>query len=181
MKKLILFTLILSLALAMPSLAEADEPVRIDWSKELEQAFVDAGFVGTQYTLHGVGCQLIIPDSYVEQSITDEDLANELVFHYADEENGGKIQVFDSIIESCDDLTGLGEMLKTQYPDRLVQHVIINGVPAIINASEELDTANVIFDMGEHRFVQIVFSPMSKANQLLTLCIASIQFPATEG
>ena len=180
MKKLILFTLILSLVLAMPSLAEADEPVRIDWSKEVEQAFVDAGFVGTQYTLHGVGCQLIIPDSYVEQTSTDEDLAHELVFHYADEETGGKIQVYDSIIDGCDDLAGLGEMLKTQYPDRLVQHVVINGVAAIINASEELDTANVIFDMGEHRFVQIVFSPMSKANQLLTLCIASIQFPASE-
>ena len=117
MKKLILFTLILSLVLAMPSLAEADEPVRIDWSKEVEQAFVDAGFVGTQYTLHGVGCQLIIPDSYVEQTITDEDLAHELVFHYADEETGGKIQVYDSIIDGCDDLAGLGEMLKAQYPD----------------------------------------------------------------
>ena len=181
MKKLIALALILSLALAVPALAEqAIQVAEINWTDESEQEFVNAGYSGTWFTLNGIGCKLIIPDGYVEQELTEEDRADEYAFIFANEENGGKIEVFDSYIESCDDLATLGAALREAHPERFVQYVMLNGAAAVLNGIEEADRVNAIFDLGDHRFVQIMFSPMSVENQLLTACIASIHFP-TEG
>ena len=180
LQKIVSLALFLSLVLAVPAFAESVEAIQIDWSDALEQSFVDAGYSGTWYTLNDLGCQLIIPEGHVQQELSEEDIANEYVYWFSNEEIGGSIEVFDSYIEGCPDLLHLGSSLQNQYPDRLLQYAYINGAAAIINGVEEYDIVNVIFDLGDSRFAQIMFSPMSKANSLLTACIASIQFNLDE-
>ena len=180
LQKIVSLALFLSLVLAVPAFAESIEAVQIDWSDTLEQSFVDAGYSGTWYTLNDLGCQLIIPEGYVQQELSEEDIANEYVYWFSNAEIGGNIEVFDSYIEGCPDLLHLGSSLQEQHPDRLLQYAYINGAAAIINGTEEYDIVNVIFDLGDSRFAQIMFSPMSKANSLLTACIASIQFNLDE-
>ena len=181
MKRFLAIALTLCLALALPAFAESIEATRIDWDESAEQVFLSAGYSGTWYTLNGVGCKLIIPDGYVEQELTEQDRADECAFWFNNAENGGRVQVYDSYIESCDDLVTLGNSLREQHPERPVQYALINGMGALLNTSEEYDMTNAIFYLGEHRFIQIMFSPMSQSTQLLTLCLASIQFqPAGE-
>lgn len=181
MKKILVFTLILSLVLAMPAFAEADDNVihadQIDWSEEAEKAFVDAGYSGTWTTLEGIGCEMIIPDDYVQQELTDQDRADNYAFIFANAENGGKIEVFDSYIEGIEDLESLGKALQEKSPENPVQYAFINGAAAVINSVEDYDMSSAIFDLGNSRFVQIMFTPMSKSTQLLVLCMASIKFP----
>ena len=183
MKKCIVITLILSLVLAMPVFAEdnAIHAAQIDWDESAEKAFVDAGYAGTWYTLEGIGCDLIIPEGYEQQELTDEDRADNYAFIFANEELGGKVEVFDQYIDSVDDLASLGAALQEKSPENPVQYAIINGAAAVINTVGDYDMMSAIFDLGDHRFVQIMFTPMSKATELLTMCMASIKFPlATE-
>lgn len=183
MKKLLVFALILSLVLAMPAFAEADaddnviHAAQMDWNEEAEQVFTDAGYSGTWTTLEGIGCDLIIPEGYVQQELTDQDRADNYAFIFANAENGGKIEVFDSIIQGVEDLETLGKKLQEKSPEDPVQYAIINGAAAVINSVGDYDMTSAIFDLGNSRFVQIMFTPMSKATQLLTLCMASIKFP----
>ena len=41
---------------------------------------------------------------------------------------------------------------------------------------EELEKMNIVFPLGEYRFVQIMFSPVTGNNKLLPFFVASIQF-----
>ena len=180
MKKLTIFALILALVFSVSALAEPQsepiEAVQIDWDETAEQTFLNAGFSGTWYTMDNMGFKLLIPDEYQEQELTDEDRANECVLFFVNPENGGRVQIYDSTIEDYDDLESLANGLREQYPERVLQYAMINGAAAVINADEGYDMMNVIFDLGNHRFAQVMFSPVSTANQLLTLCMASIQF-----
>ena len=179
MKRIAIVILILSLVLAIPACAEDIEAARIDWSEEAEQVFIEAGYSGTWTTLEGVGCEMIIPDGYVQQELTDQDRANEYAFIFANEENGGKIEVFDSYIEGVEDLATLAAGLQERHPENPVQYAIINGAAAVINSVEDYDMSSAIFDLGNSRFIQIMFTPMSQSTQLLTLCMASIKFPVS--
>ena len=180
MKKIIALVLTACLMMAVPACAETIEAVQIDWTEQSEQEFVDAGYSGSWVELESVGCRLIIPEGYEQTELSEEDVANEYVCRFYNAENGGAISVFDSHIEGMEDLSSLGAALKAQYPERTLQYLILNGAAAVASGVEEYDIMNVIFDLGDSRFVQIMFSPMSEANELLTACIASIQFDLAE-
>ena len=176
MKRIIPVLLILVLLLATCGFAEDIEAIQVDWTEDSEQQFVDAGYSGIWYTLESVGCTLIIPDAYEQREPTEEELEKNAAYIFTDAENGGEIVVLDSLIEDADDLLSMGTLIAAQNSEALVQYAVINGTPAIITGNEKLDSANIIFDLGGHRFIQILYSPMSKANQLLTACMCSIQF-----
>ena len=176
MQKIFALVLSMILTLGVGAFAEGIEVTQIDWSEEAEQAFIESGYSGTWYTLNGIGCELIIPDGYAQRDLTEEEAANNIVFCFANEENGGVIYAFDTVFEGIDDLVTLGGAIKDQDPEALVQYARINGAAAIITGSEEADSIEAIFDLGGNRFVRLMFTPVLRDDQLLTLCVASIRF-----
>ena len=177
MKKFIAMILMLSFVLAIPAFAEEVEATDINWNEEAEQTFIDAGYVGTWTTLEDVNCKLIVPEGFVDEALTDEDKANNLVHIFVNQETGATIKVFDSQIDSMEDLASIGNALHEKNPDQPIQFAHINGAGAVINAIPTDDVVNTIFDLGNHRYYQIMFTGMlAEQNQLMTLCMASIQF-----
>ncbi len=164
--------------------SETDEPENVihasqmDWSEDAEKAFTDAGYTGTWYTLtlKDIKMEALIPSGFEQRSVSDEEKADGLVLVFDNEEQKSSIVVADTILESYDNLEDIGNSLKEKNPNTLVQYVIINGKAALINGMEELDKVSVIFDMGDHRYIQIMFSPVTGNNNLIPFLMASLQY-----
>ncbi len=177
-KKFFAITLVLSLVLALPAFAEQSiEAVQMNWSEDAEKAFVDAGFEGYWFTLtlDNVECKAIIPTGYVLRDATEEEKAEGVALLFENETNGGAIVVLDTQLD-YENLVEIGSQIKEETPDRLVQYAMINGTGALITGDEETDRMNAVFALGDHRYIQYIFSPVTGNNDLLALLLASIQF-----
>ncbi len=179
MKKMMLITLLLTLVLAaMPATAESIDAVQMDWSEDALNAFINAGFEGTWYTLTlgETEIQALIPAGYELRDLTEEEKAEEVALVFEKPEEGGSIVVMDTYLENYENLMEIGNTIKEQTPGELLQYAIINGNGALIRGVEEQDTVNIIFALGDHRYIQILFSPVTENSKLLPLFMASIQF-----
>lgn len=177
MKKLLLITLILSLLLAIPACAELPA-FQMDWSDDAEQAFINAGFEGTWYTLTmgDVKFDALIPSGFELRSPTEEEAANGAALVFENGEQNSMITVLDTRMEEYGSVAEFGEALKENDPETTVQYGVINGKEAMIHATEDPDKVTIVFDLGGHRFVQIVVIPLTGNNELVPLFMASIQF-----
>ena len=189
MKKLVLIALMIAMLLAVPALAEdaaapAEEgttvtAVQMDWNQDVINAFVAAGFDGNMATVtlkDGLAFQILIPDGFQQRDLTEEEAETGVVLALANEETGTNIRVMDSVKEEAGSLSEIARNLLTQDPNTAIQFAVINGTPALISGLQAEDSIIVSFDLGESRFVQIDFAPLSGNNVLAQFFLAAIQF-----
>ena len=192
MKKfaILTITLILSLLLVLPALAEdttaAEEEntvdaIVMDWNQDVIDAFVAAGLDGNIATVtlpDGLTFDMLIPDGFEQRELTEEEEQMGVNLALANEATGAMIRILDCTFEGINDISGIAQSLLTMNPETAIQFALINGKPALIAGMQEddYDSVNITIDLDNSRFVQFDFAPLEGNNLLAQFFIASIQF-----
>ena len=188
MKRFAIITLILTLLLAVPALAEEAtataeqetiQAFQMDWDDNAISAFVEAGFEGTMITAtlpDGVQFEMMLPAGFEQRDLTDEEAELGMNFAFANAETGASIRIMESVVEACNNLEEMAATMQADMPISTLQYALINGQPAVITTIEEYNAANVTFDVGEHRFIQFEFTPVTGNDKLVPFFMAAIQF-----
>ena len=191
MKKFAIFTLtlILSLLLVLPALAEdttaAEEEgttvdaIVMDWNQDVIDAFVAAGLDGNIATVtlpDGLTFDMLIPDGFEQRELTEEEEQMGVNLALANEATGTMIRILDCTFEGINDISGIAQSLLSLNPETAIQFALINGTPALIAGVPSDDSVNITIDLDNSRFVQFDFAPLEGNNLLAQFFIASIQF-----
>jgi len=190
MKKfaILILTLILSLMLVLPALAEDTttaeeentvEAIQLDWKQDVVDEFVAAGLDGNMATVtlqDGLAFEMLIPEGFEQRELTEEEEQMGVNLALSNEATGAMIRVLDCTFEGINDISGIAQGLLSMNPETAIQFALINGKPALIAGMQEDDSVNITFDLGNSRFVQFDFAPLEGNNLLAQFFIASIQF-----
>lgn len=186
MKKILLVTLILTLLMALPALAEEGTTtvsvVEVNWNQDTMDAFVAAGFDGNMATItlkDGFQFQLLIPDGFEQRDLTAEEEEQGIELAVTNKETNSTFRIMNSTVEGLEDFDGLAQMaqhLVSLNPETAIQFASINGVPALISGLQAEDTVSIAFAPGGSRCVEIEFAPLEGNNQLVTFFMTSVQF-----
>ena len=189
MKKFAILTLVLSLLLVLPALAEdttaAEEEgttvdaIVMDWNQDVIDAFVAAGLDGNIATVtlpDGLTFDMLIPEGFEQRELTEEEEQMGVNLALVNEATGAMIRILDCTFEGINDISGIAQVLLTMNPETAIQFALINGTPALIAGIQEDDSVNITFDLDNSRFVQFDFAPLEGNNLLAQFFIASIQF-----
>ena len=127
MKKLFLITLLLALLAAVPASAEAPTGIQIDWSDTALQAFLEAGYDGTWYTLtlRDVQAEILIPSGFELRETTEEEHEKGIALQFENDEMGGAIIIMDTYLEGFEGVADLGPAIQEQYPESTVQYALV--------------------------------------------------------
>ena len=144
----------------------------------MEQTFVAAGFEGNWYTLTlgEIKCETIIPTGLERRDPTEEEAAEGFVLVFENAELNASIKVKDSYLQDFENLDAIGAYLKEQNPDTILQFGTFNGTDALLNTIAETEQVNAIFALGDHHYVQILYTPGSGNINMIPLLVASVQF-----
>lgn len=195
MKKLMLAAMMMGMVAVTPVMAhaagtedtaveaamtEADENVTqvLNWGDNMEQEMAYKGYSGMFYSIDELGMRLMIPDGLEQRPRTEEEAANNIAVVFADENNENTVKIRYDEIEECASLDDVAMMLyNSTEPKFQIGLDKINGLYAVLAASEDADTVLAVFGAGEGAFVQVICSPISNAEmyEQYQYVLASIQ------
>ena len=180
MRRFVLLILIFSLMLTLPAMAENTvSAVEINWNQDVINAMVEAGIDGNMATVtlkDGKQFEMMIPDGFVQRELTEDETQKNVILAFVNEETATSFQITDSTIEGAADVSYLAQARLALNPDTAMTFAVINGTTALISGLQEQNSINIAFDLGESRFVQIVFAPLEGNNVLAQYLAASVQF-----
>ena len=186
MKKMfsVLFALMMVVGLMVPvmSTAEAPESVsvtQIDWSDTARDAFLAKGYDARWLDVtfgDGKAMKMMVPTGYEMREVTDEEKATGTVVVCENKDNGGILRVKDSQYDAIENLIDFSKGMQEQNENVSTQFASINGNYAAINSSPSADSVNICFAQGNHRFIEVILSPVNGNNDLIPFFIAAIQF-----
>ena len=175
------------------AMTEADENIRnihaahlpvigsyhnFNWGENMEEEMAYKGYSGMFYTIDELNMRLMVPDGLEQRPRTEEEAANNIAVVFADENDENTVKIRYDEIEGCSSLNDVAMMLYTSTePKFQIGLDKINGLYAVVAASEDADTVLAIFGAGEDTFVQVICSPISNAEMFeqYQYVIASIQ------
>ena len=179
MKKFLVIALVLSL-LAVSALAEDKVTVtgaQMDWNQSTIDAFVKDGFDGNMATVtltDGKQFKIMVPDGFAQRDLTEDEKATGVAVAIANAQTGAEYRILDCKFETAENLTDVAKTLEGIVSSS--QYALVNGVAALITSIEAEDSMNATFELGDHRYVQIDFTPVNGNNKLIPYLIASVQF-----
>ena len=195
MKKLMLAAMMMGMVAVTPVMAhasetedtaveaamtEADENITqvLNWGDNMEEEMVYKGYSGMFYNIEELGMRLMIPDGLEQRPRTEEEAENNISVVFADENDENTVKIRYDEIAGCSSLNDVAMMLySSTEPKFQIGLDKINGLYAVVAASEDADTVLAIFGAGENTFVQVICSPISNAEMFeqYQYVIASIQ------
>lgn len=148
----------------------------MNWSDELQQQFVNAGFSGTFYTVDDLDLRLLVPEGLKQREATQEELATGIKVVFADEKNENTIKIRFGSVSGCKKLSEVAQLMNNN-PEIKSGLNKINGLDTILVMSEKDNSVFVIIGAGEGQFVQVVCSPISNATmyEQFKYTLASLQ------
>ena len=187
MKKVfsVLFALMMmAAALMVPVMSTAESTdsinvVQIDWSDTARDSMIAKGYDARWLDVtfgDGKTLKMLVPEGYEMGTVTDEEKATGVVVVCENKNNGGVIKVKDSQYDAIENLIDFSQKMQGEFGDVTTQYASINGNYAAINSSPSADSTNICFALGEHRFIEVLFSPVNGNNDLIPFIIAAIQF-----
>lgn len=155
----------------------------LEWTEEMQQAFVDEGYEGQIYTVDGLGLQLLIPDGLEQREPTEEEKAKDDILVFESEDQTKKIEFVLGPLGECETLDDVKALMEENYPGLTITPTKINEFDTLVYGTEASDSMAVLIGAGESGFLRIICHPVTDPDmyrQYSFVAASIMRIPETE-